>query len=240
MIPTLLSFVKNNKGYADSFGIFEIGHTVEGLREADGYCNEKKKLGAVLYSKTESEELLFSKVVDMANELCENLLKVTPTFRECEGAYGFEHPANCYAIYAGGKKIGFVSVPHPTVNAAIDKKCAAAFLEITTADFAEVEKQKTAYNVPSKFPDIDIDVTFVTKLSEVKFDEVCASAFAAAPTLLTDVKAKDAWESDDGSCALTLRFTFSSSERTLTKQELSAVVADVAVALAPHGLTVKD
>ena len=58
MIPTLLSFVKENKSYSDSFGIFEIGHTVDGFKE-NGYCNEEKKLGCVLYSKNESEEELF-------------------------------------------------------------------------------------------------------------------------------------------------------------------------------------
>ena len=59
MIPTLLSFVKENRSYADTYSIFEIGHTVDGLRE-NGTANERKKLGVVLYSRTTSEETLSS------------------------------------------------------------------------------------------------------------------------------------------------------------------------------------
>ena len=32
MIPTLLAFAKENKGYRDEYAIFEIGHTVDGLK----------------------------------------------------------------------------------------------------------------------------------------------------------------------------------------------------------------
>ena len=65
MIPTLLAFAKENKGYSDEYGIFEIGHTVDGLRD-NGECNEQNKLGVVLYSKSESEETLFLRARDVA------------------------------------------------------------------------------------------------------------------------------------------------------------------------------
>ena len=240
MIPTLLSFAKNNKSFSDSFGLFEIGHTVEGLRESDNYCNEKKKLGAVLYSKVESEEALFMKAASIATELCENLLKIKPVYREKAPVYGFEHPANCYAIYAGGKEIGFISVPYPTVRAAIDKKCSVAFLEICTESFAEVEGSRISYNVPGKFPEIEIDVTFRASLDTLKFDEVKATAKAAAPDLLTDAFVQDVYSSEDGECALTLRFIFESRDRTLTKQELAPVIAKISEALAPLGLVPKE
>ena len=240
MIPTLLSFVKNNKGFSDSFGLFEIGHTVEGLRASDNRCDEKKKLGITLYSKTESEEALFMKATAIATELCESLLKITPVYREKDVTYGFEHPVNCFAITVAGKEIGYVGVPYPTVRAAIDKKCAVAFLEISTEAFSEVEASRISYNVPSKFPEIEIDVTFSTDLSGLKFDEVKSVAKLAANGLLSDLFVQDVYNAEGGECALTLRFVFESSDRTLTKQELSSVVADISAALTPHGLSVKE
>ena len=239
MIPTILHFVKENRGYCDNFGMFEIGHTVEGLRAEDGYCNEQKKLGAVLFSKTETEEALFLKLADVAKELCASILHKSPTFEECAPTLGFEHPANCFAISVDGAKIGYITVPHPTVTAAIDKKCALAMLEITTAPFAGVEKKNTQYKVPSKFPEIEIDLTFNADISAVKFDKIKQAA-AVASELLDEVVVKDIYFSEDGSCALTLRFSFVSADRTLTKQELAPVTEAVANALVSEGLTIKE
>ena len=239
LIPTLLSFVKDNKTYGDDFGLFEIGHTVDGLRESDGYCNEEKKLGAVLYSKVRSEEELFSTAAELAKDISRNILHRDPVFREMPVRFGFEHPANCYAIEVDGRYVGYVSVPHPTVAAAIDKKCAIAFLELATEPFAKAEKLPMSYTVPSKFPEIEIDLTFNAELSAVRFDEVKAAAKAASK-LLTSVTVKDVYNAEDGSCALTLRFAFVSYERTLTKQELAPVTEAIAASLIPLGLTVKE
>ncbi len=239
LIPTLLSFVKDNRGYSDDFGLFEIGHTVDGIRESDGYCNEEKKLGAVLYSKVRSEEELFCELAELAKDISRNILHRDPVFRDKPVRFGFEHPANCYSITVDGKEIGFISVPYPTVTAAIDKKCAVAFLEISTEPFSKASKLPMSYTVPSKFPAIEIDLTFNADLAAVKFDEITAAAKAASE-LLSAVTVKDIYNAEDGSCALTLRFAFISYDRTLTKQELAPVTASVASALAPFGLTVKE
>lgn len=238
MIPTLLSFAKDNKGYGDTYGLFEIGHTVEGLRE-DGTCNERNKLGVVLFSKSQGEEEVFSTLASAAKEICSSLLHKDALFREMKPTFGFEHPVNCFSVSVGGKAVGCLATLHPTVCSAIDKKCAVAFLEISTEAFSEVAPTAVKYNVPSKFPEIDIDVTFSANLSEVKFDEVKAAAFAAE-ALISGVCVKDVYTAEDGSCALTLRFSFVSKERTLTKQELTPVIAGVCEALAPLGLTVKE
>ena len=79
MIPTLLSFVKENKSYAESFGIFEIGHTVNGYRE-DGSCNEENRLGAVLFSKAKSEEALFTEARNIMY-CCYPFLHFIPLFK---------------------------------------------------------------------------------------------------------------------------------------------------------------
>ena len=239
MIPTLLSFVKDNKGYTDTFGMFEIGHTVEGLNSDTGYCNEVNKLGAVSFSKSLTEEEVFSNLADMAKELCRSLLHKEPIFRDAAPVFGFEHPVNCFSVIVDGRTVGCLATLHPTVVNAIDKKASIAFLEINTEEFSKIDASAIKYNVPSKFPEIDIDVTFTANLSSVKFDEI-KSAAKAASDILTDAIVQDIYNSEDGSCALTLRFSFVSQERTLTKQELSPIVDDVAKALAPFGLTVKE
>ena len=237
MIPTLLSFVKENKGYLDTFGIFEIGHTVEGLRE-NGTCNEQNKLGCVLFSKTESEESLFMHARDAVSELCSDILHKSAVFESIDADYDFLHPVNTFSVTVDGVKVGYLSVPHPVVLQNVDKKCAIAFFEITTESFATVKSGVTAYREPSKFPAIEIDVTFNADVSAINFDKLSADAKAAAGEILDDVKVKDIYEAD-GVTALTLRFSFVSRERTLTKQELMPATESITKALLGMGLTVK-
>lgn len=238
MIPTLLSYARENRGYADTFGIFEIGHTVEGLR-ADGSCNETNKLGAVLFSKTESEETLFLRARDAVAELASDILHKDAEFVFAERDYDFEHPVNTFDVRLDGEKVGYISVPHPTVLENIDKKCAVAFFEILTESFAKTAVSPVKYAEPSKFPAIDIDVTFSANVGEIVFSEVERIATLSAGELLSSVRLKDVYTAEDGSTTVTLRFSFVSKERTLTKQELSPTVEDLAKSLAEINLVAK-
>ena len=237
MIPTLLSFVKENRGYGDDFGIFEIGHTVEGLRE-DGYCNEQNKLGAVFYSKTRTEESVFLGARDAVAEICESILHRDVQFVAAECEYDFQHPVNTFDVVVAGVKVGYLSVPHPTVCENIDRKCAIAFFELRTEAFASVAAATVKYAVPSKFPAIEIDVTFTADVGAIVFPELESAARAAAGELLSSMWLKDVYE-QDGSSAVTLRFAFCSAERTLTKQELTPATEAIANAFAQFGMAVK-
>ncbi|MBP3401482.1 MAG: phenylalanine--tRNA ligase subunit beta [Clostridia bacterium] len=237
MIPTLLAFVKENKGYSDSFGIFEIGHTVEGLRE-NGECNEQNKLGVVLYSKTAGEEALFLRARDIAAELCRDILHTEPEFVSAECDYDFEHPVNSFDVCVSGAKIGYIGVPHPTVLENIDKKCAVAFVEISTESFAATAAVQQKYKEPSKFPAIEIDVTFTADIGSIVFGELVDAAKSAAGEMLAGAEVKDIYTAD-GSSAITIRFAFASHERTLTKQELTPATDAIIEAFKAYGLTLK-
>jgi len=237
MIPTLLAFVKENRGYSDSFGIFEIGHTVDGLR-ADGSCNEQNKLGVALYSKTESEEALFGRAVDMVSELVSDILHKDAAFESVDAPFDFAHPVNSFAVTVDGARVGYVSVPHPTVLENVDKKCAVAFFEIVTADFAAIKAETTKYKEPSKFPAIEIDMTFNADISAVNFTALSAAARSAAGDSLADVRVHDIYTAE-GVSALTLRFAFVSEERTLSKQELAPSLDAITAELSKMGLTIK-
>ena len=238
MIPTLLSFAKENRGYADDFGIFEIGHTVDGKRE-NGECDEQNKLGVLLYSKTKNEETLFLRAVDAVRELVCDILHKTPEFVSADCDYDFEHPVNSFDITVDGKKIGYISVPHPTVCENIDKKCAIAFFEIKTEAFAKTTVGALKYAEPSKFPAIEIDVTFATDPAGLVFGQLKECAKNAAGEILSDMWLKDVYTAEDGSYAVTFRFAFLSRERTLTKQELTPVVEAITSAYSALDIAVK-
>ncbi|MBR2612030.1 MAG: phenylalanine--tRNA ligase subunit beta [Clostridia bacterium] len=237
MIPTLLSFVRDNRAYGESFGIFEIGHVVEGFKE-NGYCDEYKKLGAVFFDKKANEECVFLRARDAVCEVVSDILHYNPTFELCEAPRDFMHPANAYNILVEGECVGFLSVPHPVVLEAIDKKAAIAFFEVNTTKLSRHKVVPTKYKEPSKFPSIDIDLTFRAEREAVVFDRVVTLAHSLVGELLTDVKVHDIYESEN-ECALTLRFTFSSMEKTLSKQELAPVIEKLTAGLASENLVFK-
>ncbi len=237
MIPTLLSFVKENKTYKDTFGIFEIGHTVVGTRES-GLANEKNKLGVALYSKEISEEELFMECRDIASELVSDILHKRCSFESIENASGYMHPVNSFAIKVDGCEIGYISVPHPVVLANIDKKCAVAFLEIETELFAGCEAGKIKYSEPSRFPGMDIDLTFIADIGAVNLLALEELAASVSEGYLKGITVKDIY-TQDGVSALTLRLSFVSAERTLTKTEVGELSAKILDVFAKEGLTLK-
>lgn len=176
---------------------------------------------------------------DMVGELCSDILHRTPEFVGDGAEFDFQHPVNTFDLVIDGVKIGFVSVPHPVVLSNIDKKCAVAFFEIYTEAFAKVKAGANQYAEPSKFPAIDIDITFVADVCAVDFPSAANAAKSASDGLLSDVKVKDIYTDSEGVSALTLRFSFVSKERTLSKQELQPAIDTVCAALAPMGLSVK-
>ena len=237
MIPTMLAFLRENKAYSETFGIFEIGHTVDGTNE-DGTCREITKLGAAFFSKALTEEDLFMHCRDIIAELSSDILHKNPVFTSVEPAYGYMHPVNTFDVSVDGVKFGTLSVPHPTVLSNIDKKCAVAFFEIETAAFASVKVGKVKYAEPSKFPAIDIDLTFNADVSAINFSSLSEKAKEIAGELLADIKVKDIYTAD-GVTALTLRFSFVSAERTLSKQELTPSTDALIAELAKEGLVFK-
>jgi phenylalanyl-tRNA synthetase beta chain len=239
MLPTLLYFAKENKSYKDSYSIFEIGHTADAALDParNNYCTERKKLAAVIFSKEIAEEELFTKAVDAIYDLVEEILHTSVSFKEKTNAPDYCHPQNVFDIIVGSEIIGYVSVAHPTVCENMDKKCAVAFFEIETEKFASIEAKSTAYKEPSKFPAIEIDMTFNTGLQRLDFDKISALAKEASDGMLKDMWLHDVYEKEDGR-AITLRFSFEASDRTLSKQELMPITDAVAKSLSSLGMSI--
>ena len=104
------------------------------------------------------------------------------------------------------------------------------------ADFAAVPEHPLHYRAPSRFPTIDIDMSFAADLSALDYRAVSDAVRKAGGTLLSDLRVLDVYENENGQ-TITLRLTFSSPERTLAKAELSDATEAVAAAVKPLGMT---
>ncbi|MCR4694098.1 MAG: phenylalanine--tRNA ligase subunit beta [Pseudobutyrivibrio sp.] len=233
IIPTQLCQVSYNTGYDTDFGLFEIGHVVEGLK-SDGLCDERKKLCISLFSKTKSVETLYFELRDMIAELVDDLKHMPISYKKMESSHSYEHPKNLNGLLIDGKQIGKIGVAHPLVSKKIDKKAAIVFAEIDMEAFTEADGKGIKYAEPSKYPSIEVDLSFVAE----KFAEINDTIKEKSYSILKSIGVADVY-SDGDSKSITTRLLFGDDERTLTHEEVQKVVDEIIENLKNKGINLK-
>ena len=217
IVPTQLCQLKANTAFAPDFGIFEIGRVVNGVDE-NNLCIEQKKLAVTLFSKTKSTEQLYFELRDILAVVCDDIKHTKLGFKAIGASHSYEHPKNLNAVYCGDTEIGMIGIVHPTVLKKLDKKAAVVFAEIDVKAFAGIKNASIVYEEVSKYPEIEIDLSFVSD----KFEPIAAAIDAAKSNLIRKVRVVDVYAGEN-SKSITVRITFSHAEKTLTKEEVSAV-----------------
>ena len=234
IIPTQLCQVKSNTGFSTDFGVFEIGRTVNGLK-ADGLCDERKKLCVTLFSKTKSLEALYIELATMLSVITDNIKHKALTFTPMDATLSYEHPRNLNEISCDGVILGKIGVVHPTVSKKIDKKAAIVYAEIDVPVFSEITDAGIHYAEPSKFPAMEIDLSFVSET----FAPIGKAIENANCPLIKKVEVTDTYRDENGK-SITTRITFSNSERTLTTDEVMEVANGIIESLSKDGIALKS
>lgn len=233
MLPTMLTFVYENKGFSDKFGVFEIGRTVKGVLE-NGECNERRSLGFALYGKNESEKDLYFKAVEMLCTLACEIKHCKIEFKKISPKHSFQHPKNTSEISVSGIVIGEISTLHPQNLSKIDKNAVVVCAEIDLESFYKVQVKPIAYKEPSKFPSVDFDLSMI--ISEGKSYRDAEKAWIELLNgELSAVKVIDVYELDN-SKSITVRFTFSSYEKTLSMEEVQSLMDKIICGLNQNGI----
>ena len=233
IVPTQFCQVGYNSGFAADFGVFEIGHVFNGTK-ADGLVDERKKLCITLFSKTKSLESLYFELRDMVAELTADIKHSELSYSKLEASHSYEHPKNLNAIICQGKEIGRIGVAHPLVSKKIDKKAAIVFAELDIADFTAVENQGITYAEPSKYPSMEVDLSFVADT----FAEINEAIKEAHQSILKKVGVTDVYEDASGK-SITVRLLFGHDERTLTREEVQKVVDEIIEKLKAKNINLK-
>lgn len=237
MGPTLLSFVNENKSFAPDFGIFEIGRVCEGLKE-DGLCNERKKLGIALYSRTRGEKELYLELLEILTALGRDIKRADFTFQNVEPRHAWQHPRNTASISYEGRELGWLCALHPAVLQKLDRKAAAVCAQLDMDAFAAIQGKDIAYREPSRFPGIDIDLS-LTMPQGLTFQQLTPAWADMDPETLTSVTLIDSFQ-QNGVMSITLRFAFSSQERTLSKEEVQPWVDAIVEKAAKVGAVLRS
>ncbi len=233
IVPTQLCQVKSNTTFAPDFGIFEVGRVVEGLKD-DGLCNERKKLAVTLFSKTKSVETLYFELRDIIATVVGDIRHCGLSYEIAEATHSYQHPKNLNKIFCKGTEIGEIGMVHPVVAKKLDKKGIVVYAEIDVKTLADIEADAIRYEEPSKFPGIDIDISFVSE----KFAPIGEAVNAAACPLIKGIDVVDTYRDESGK-SITVRIYFAHPEKTLTKDEVMDVVNGIIDDLASKGIEMK-
>ena len=235
IIPTQLCQVKSNTSFALRFGIFEIGRVVTGLDENNN-CIEKKKLAITLFSKIAPVSVLFYKLRDILEIMSDDIKHKPLTFEAKQAEYPYQHPVNLNRVFCDGVEIGEIGIVYPTVQKKIDKKASIVYAEIDVEAFANIKNASIQYIEPSRFPEMEIDLSFISKT----FAPISIAIAEAKSPLVKNVYVTDIYEDEnDGSKSITTRIVFAHPERTLTKEEVTEVTDKIIATLKEKGIELK-
>ncbi|MFI3206373.1 MAG: phenylalanine--tRNA ligase subunit beta, partial [Clostridia bacterium] len=160
----------------------------------------------------------------------------SPAFASVETSHAWQHPVNTFSVSLAEKNIGEIYTVYPVVKNIIDKKASIVAAEIDMTDFAEINFETIKYQEPSKFPGIDIDLS-LTVADDVKFSDM-EYAWENVTELLKNVSLVDVYMGETKS--ITLRFSFVSKEKTLSKAELQEHIDKILLNLKEKNIEIKS
>ena len=233
MIPTQLCQIKVNAAYAPTFGIFEIGRTVDGIGE-DKLCREAKMLTITLFSREKDTQALYFDLRDMLCVMLGDIRHQEVSFRALEATHSYQHPKNLNAIVCGGVELGELGVVHPAVLGKIDKKAAVVYLTLDVEKLSAVAGNAITYAEPSKYPGMEIDLTFLSQ----SFAPIRDAIAEVSSPLVKKVEVTDTYGEGE-SKSITVRMSLSHPGRTLKREEAQEVVEAVCAAAGKQGVFLK-
>ena len=237
MVPTLLTMAYENKSFADEYGIFEIGRVADGTLE-NGYANERKRLGVVLYSKTASEKALYFRLLNALKFLFADIKHFEADFAKGAPDHAYQHPKNTAVISVDGVKLGQMFTLHPANLKKLDKHANCVCAEIFLDEFYAVPVRDVSFTEPSRFPGIDYDLSLLIR-DDMRYADIRDCWESLAIPTLTGAQVVDVF--DLGSLrSLTVRLTFSHPDRTLSMEEVQESVDDILAALAKKEIYLKQ
>lgn len=234
MEPTQLCQVSSNLSYASEFGIFEIGRVVDGVDPQTNLVNEYKKLCITLYSKNASVEQLYWKLGNMLAVLVDDIKHKAIRFENTKVQHAWQHPKNLNEIVCAGTRLGTMGMPYPAIVEKIDKKSAIVYAEIDVKKLAMVASNGIVYEEPSKYPEVEADLTFLAD----SYKPIGDAIDGIKSPIIRKVSLANIYDDEQGR-ALTVHIVFSNQERTLTHEEVNGLLQDIVGEVKKNGISLK-
>ena len=109
------------------------------------------------------------------------------------------------------------------------------FVELDIKEIEKVKNNGIVYNEASKFPSIDVDLTFISD----KYTPIKEEIANLNSELIKNTEVTDVYSSPEGK-AITVRLSFVHPERTLTKEEVMEIADKLISSLAEKNIALKQ
>ena len=188
-----------------------------------------------LFSRTKSTEALYFELRDILAQTADEIKHKPLSFSAKTATHTYQHPRNLNTVLCDGVELGEIGVIHPTVCKKIDKKAAIVYAELDVHAFAAIADAGIVYDEPSRFPEMEADLTFRSET----YAPIGDAIQKVNCPWLRKVEALDTYRDEAGK-SITVRLTFSDNTRTLTREEVTAVVDSIIAALAKENIPLKQ
>lgn len=243
VIPNLINAVSRNIANFPEQRLFTISRVAEGLDDAN-LCKERKKLGLVLVSKSKKEKDLYFELKSTIENLIYELKNQLPYFLPYDQLPiddNYLHPVNTARVQLGTTDLGYFSCLHPRILANIDRKASLVFAELDLDLLHPIQKQSLIYTEPTRYPEIAMDLSMLLPIS-MQYQQLQEIIGAYSMDDLNRYEVIDQYEDKETlgiKKSLTLRFIFSSMERTLESTVIQQNMNELVNHLASHNITLR-
>ena len=239
LLPTLLRTLEENKNNYQDVRVFEIGRVVSAI-DNENLCVENKKLAVLFASQNKTEFELFNELKTAIVDISKNIIGTDVELQEGD-APSYLHPVNSFRIKSRVADYGYVGALHPEVKKAIDKRFNVAVLEIDFEKLANTVVYAKKIKAVSKYQTVEIDYNIVCDKKMIYADlQKALSKFKSR--ILNGYSLVDIYENEQvlpGKKSVTLKFTLSSLDHTLSGEEIEKFRADFVEYLGKNGLGIR-
>lgn len=219
MIPSLLKVVMDNKNFMNNIGVFEIGRVVQNLQH-NGYADETKSLGIVLYNKNADQNSLLLKLKEMIEYIFGNVINVEFGLDVTDPTYAYYHPVNFYEIKVDGQVVGNINLLHPNVVNNIEKGAGMAVCELNISRVLSAETFDNKFEKISKFPTTKLDFNFLIPRGKL-YKDIINIAKSIDTSLNYTVSLLDIYDNEtDSYISYTLHYEVNSYTTNLTSEDI--------------------
>lgn len=230
--PNLLKAAFENLKHEDVVRLFEMGNVFRKRQHEEGHSECVHVAGVVAEKLRGTDQIFFE--LKGALSLFFEQLGVDAGFYDVPSPDGMVlHPHRSCLIKIGEEKIGIMGELHPRVLAAYGMNGHVALFEIDADVLGKLTQKEMEFRPVSRYPSVMRDIALLVPL-DTRMAEVEDVIENTGGELLVDTDLVDIYagpELPDGKKNFAFRLVFQASDRTLTDEEVNAIVEKITKAL---------
>ncbi len=224
LTPNMLKAVHLNSKYHKKFKIYEIGRSYKDLKEV--FPLEEKQIAGAVVEKSKKDKTFYEAkgaVEKFLEKFCPKKIKQVSEVKNTP----YAHPYRAISyMNKDGKVLAKVFVIHPLVKKNFDlENYSVSLFEINFTEVQKSEKKEKKYQIISKFPNIEFDIS-VLVARDLEVGKIESAIKQADQNLISEVNLFDIYEGKNIKAdkkAVAYNIVLQASDRTLTDEEMNSV-----------------